>query len=345
MNQSQLHTLLHALEIEFELKHLPSDFWLDSVASVEQATSEQAIYIQDSQHATALSVTKAGLVITTAHIAQTLDKPCLVVDKPRYVFAKIAQQLYKKTPVFQGAHPSSTIAETAQLDVSVTCESGVHIGEHSIIGANTWIHPNAVIYDNVRIGRDCLIGANAVIHAGTVIGDECLIESGVVIGGDGFGWEMHQGQWHKVPQVGRVIMGNRVSVGNNTCIDCGALSDTIIGDDVIIDNLVHVAHNVELGQGTAIAGQVGFAGSTKIGRYNTIAGQAGFAGHLSTPDNCHFLAKAGVTGSVSQTGAYAGFPHQPYKDWQKMNARQRQLDKMAKQLKQLQKQIDALSDS
>jgi len=172
--------------------------------------------------------------------------------------------------------------------------------------------------------------------------EQVIIKAGAVIGGDGFGWAPHQGRWEKIPQLGRVVIGNRVSIGNNVTIDRGALKDTQIGDDCIIDNLVHIAHNVQLGAGTAVVAQTGISGSTTIGKHNIIAGQVGFAGHIETVDGCQFMAKSGVTHSIKQPGSYSGFPAQPTAEWQKNTVRSRQLDKMAKQLKMLQKQLAEL---
>jgi len=184
---------------------------------------------------------------------------------------------------------------------------------------------------------------NSICHQ-SIIGSNVIIEAGAVIGGDGFGWANNKGQWVKIPQVGRVIIGNDVSIGNNVTIDRGAIEDTIIEDNCIIDNQVHLAHNVKIGSGSAIAGQAGFAGSTTLGKNCTVAGQVGFAGHITIADNVHFLAKSGVTNNITEAGAYSGFPAVKASDWQKNSVRIRQLDKLAKQVKALQKQIEKLSD-
>jgi UDP-3-O-[3-hydroxymyristoyl] glucosamine N-acyltransferase len=344
MNIEQLILHLDTLNIDYKFLNQPPKCNLLTISSLKKASEQDVVYVLDKKHVSDLHGRTPGLVIGNEDIFDEYSGFSLVVAKPRYVFAKLAQELYKETSS-SFIHSSSVVAENAQLSSNVTCEPGVFISHHTQVGEDTFIHANASIFENVKIGKNCVIGANVVIHKNCEIGDNCHIEAGTVIGGDGFGWEMYEGQWHKVPQVGAVKIGNYVSIGNNCCIDRGALEDTMIEDYCIIDNLVHIAHNVVIGKGSAVAGQVGFAGTSKLGQYNTVAGQAGFAGHLTTADQCHFLAKSGVTHSISEAGVYAGFPAQPHKEWQKENIRIRKLNKLATDLKLIQKQIQSLQSA
>ena len=315
---------------------------IQQVAGLDHAGSIHISFLNDKKYIHSLQDTQAGAVILSAISSESCPVAHLIVDNPYYVYALVAQLLNPKI-VEMGIHCDATVDTTATLadSVCVKAQAVVHAGV--TIRQSTLVESGAVIEDNVQIGANCRIGSNVVICHDCVIGDDVIIEAGAVIGGDGFGWANHQGRWTKIPQVGRVIIGNHVSIGNNVCIDRGAIGDTVIADNCIIDNLVHIAHNVKIGEGAAIAGQVGFAGSTSLGAHCTVAGQVGFAGHLKIADNIHFLAKAGVTHNLDQPGAYAGFPAIPVSDWQKNSVRARNLDKMSKQIKQLQKQLDELT--
>jgi UDP-3-O-[3-hydroxymyristoyl] glucosamine N-acyltransferase len=312
------------------------------VAGLDHAQPNHISFLNDKKYLSSLRDTHAGAVILSPTYRDNCTVARLIVDNPYYVYALVAQIL-NPNPIEIGIHCDSTvdstavIAETACVKAQAVVQSGVVIGQSTLIGSG------AVIEHDVQIGEHCRIGSNVVICHHCIIGDGVIIEAGAVIGGDGFGWASHQGKWHKIPQVGRVIIGHHVSIGNNVCIDRGAIEDTVIADNCIIDNLVHIAHNVKIGEGSAIAGQSGFAGSTSLGAHCTVAGQVGFAGHLNIADNIHFLAKAGVTHNLDKPGAYAGFPAIPVLDWQKNSVRARNLDKMSKQIKRLQKQLDALS--
>lgn len=315
---------------------------IQQVASLDHAQSDQISFLNDKKYLTSLRNTQAGAVILSSAYRGSCTVSHLIVENPYYVYALVAQIL-NPNAIEIGVHPDSTvdntsvIAETACVKARAVVHEGVVIGQFTLIGSG------AVIEHDVQIGENCRIGSNVVICHNCIIGDGVIIEAGAVIGGDGFGWANHQGRWTKIPQVGRVIIGHHVSIGNNVCIDRGAIEDTVIADNCIIDNLVHIAHNVKIGEGSAIAGQVGFAGSTSLGAHCTVAGQVGFAGHLKIADNIHFLAKAGVTHNLDKPGSYAGFPAIPALDWQKNSVRARNLDKMSKQIKQLQKQLDALA--
>ncbi|MBO1926647.1 UDP-3-O-(3-hydroxymyristoyl)glucosamine N-acyltransferase [Thiomicrorhabdus sp. 6S2-11] len=313
-----------------------------SVAPLDKAMAENLSFLNSHKFISSLMNTQAGLVLLTEQFAEECPQPCIIVKDPYYAYSLLAQVLYRQPLPFIGVAESATVSLTAKMAEDVCVEANSVLQDEVTVGQNTWIAPGCVIYPKVKIGSNCVIGANVVIHHDCQIGNNVYIEAGTVIGGDGFGWAPHQGKWSKIPQVGRVVIGNYVSIGNNCTIDRGAIEDTIIEDHCIIDNLVHIAHNVVIGEGSAIAGQTGFAGTTKLGKHNIVAGQVGFAGHLVTTDHCHFAAKAGVTHDIKESGAYSGFPTQETAKWQKQIVRQRTLDKLARQVKALQKQLNEL---
>jgi len=333
----------HLQKIGVKVELIGSDLGdIQQVAGLDRANAQQISFLNDKKYLSSLEKTAAGAVILESTHQSIGKVPMLVVENSYYVYALVAQLLNPIKNVPQ-CHSDASIDESSCLDGDITVmaqaviQEGVFIGKGSVIGCG------AVVEKGVTIGSNCSIGANVVIQHGCVIGDNVIIEAGAIIGGDGFGWANNQGKWIKIPQIGRVVIGNDVSIGNNVCIDRGAIEDTIIEDNCIIDNMVHIAHNVKIGQGSAIAGQTGFAGSTTLGKACTVAGQVGFSGHITIADNSHFLAKSGVTHSIKKAGAYSGFPAIPVSDWQKNSIRARHLDKMAKQIKALQKQVEQLS--
>ena len=205
------------------------------------------------------------------------------------------------------------------------------IGEGCSIGANTVIGRHARLYPGVVIYHDCIIGDNLIAH------------SGVVIGSDGFGIAMDEGRWIKIPQIGRVVIGNDVEIGANTTIDRGALSDTVIEDGVKLDNQIQIAHNVRIGAHSAIAGCVGIAGSTTIGKYCKIGGSAGILGHLQIADHVEIAAFTLIGKSIREAGSYVGiYPFSKTDDWRKNAAHMRHLDELAKRIKTLEKELESL---
>ncbi len=330
----------HLQQLGVEVKLIGSDTAdIQQVAGLDRANAQQISFLNDKKYLSSLEKTEAGAVILAPIYQDACKVPMLVVNNPYYVYALVAQLLNPIKNSYQ-RHLDASIDDSACLADEVTVMAQAVIQAHVTIGKGSVIGCGAVIEESATIGQNCRIGANVVIRHECVIGDNVIIEAGAVIGGDGFGWANNKGKWVKIPQIGRVVIGDSVSIGNNVCIDRGAIEDTIIEDNCIIDNMVHIAHNVKIGQGSAIAGQTGFAGSTTLGKGCTVAGQVGFAGHITIADNSHFLAKAGVTHSIKNAGAYSGFPAIPVLEWQKNNIRARQLDKMAKQIKALQKQVE-----
>lgn len=341
-----LSTLIEHLEsagIRVDLKG-SAEVEVMQVSSLLKAKKGNISFLSDRKRIKELEACQASAIILRAEHADSCQQTCLIVENPYFVYAMVAQYLNPAPHYEPGIAHSAAISASAKIGEGVSIGEHVFIGDDVQIGDSTVIRPGCVIEAGVQIGEGCHIAANVVIMHDCSIGNQTTIEAGTVIGGDGFGWANHQGQWIKIPQIGKVRIGSGVSIGNNCTIDRGAIEDTIIEDGCIIDNLVQIGHNVQLGQACAIAGQAGFAGSTQLGQHCTVAGQAGFAGHLKVADKTHILAKAGVTHDLTQPGVYAGFPAIEVGEWQKNSVRSRQLDKMAKQIKALQKELHALQE-
>ncbi|QCU90187.1 UDP-3-O-(3-hydroxymyristoyl)glucosamine N-acyltransferase [Thiomicrorhabdus sediminis] len=341
----QLASILEQLAqnaISYELVG-SSEVEVEQVAPLDKAVSGQITFLSDKKYQTFLKDSKASAVIVNQANDEFVGTQ-IVVANPYYVYALVAQILNPLKKAKAGIHQSAVIAHSAKLAETCEISANAVIGENVTIGEGCFIGPNCVLEDNVSIGNNCILRANVTINNDCQLGDSVILEAGCVIGGDGFGWANNQGEWVKIPQIGRVVIGSNVSIGNNTTVDRGAIDDTVIEDNCIIDNMVHIAHNVVIGSGSAIAALTGFAGSSSLGKNCTVAGQVGFAGHIHIADNCHFLAKSGVTNDIKSAGAYAGFPAMDAKEWQKNTVRLRQIDKISKQIKVLQKQLESLSD-
>lgn len=311
---------------------------VSGVNTLKDATPADISFLANASYHSQLADTHAAAVIVNAGAAA--DAPCaaLVMANPYLGFALVSQLFDNRPQPVAGVHPTAVVAASATLAENVSIGANAVIGEHCVIGAGCEIGAGTVISDHCVLGDGCLLHANVTLYHDVVLGERVRIHSGTVIGADGFGFAPDKGRWHKIAQLGGVRVGNDVEIGANTCIDRGALGNTEIGDNVILDNLIQIAHNVKLGNGTAMAGQSGIAGSTTVGKGCTIAGNAGVAGHLTLVDGVHIAAKALISKSVTEPGVYAsGTAQMPMQEWRRSATRFRQLDSMAKRLQQLEK--------
>lgn len=259
-----------------------------------------------------LAETTAASALLTMKGLELKGKNLLIADNPRIALAEIISLLYPEKRK-RGISTSAKISESAKIGKDVFLGEYVVIGENSEVGDGTEIHSGSIIYENVRIGKNCKIYSNVVIREGTQIGDNVILHPGVVIGADGFGFE----EGRKIPQIGRVVIGNNVEIGANTCVDRAAIGTTVIGDNVKIDNLCQIAHGVKIGEGTLMAGMSAVGGSTRIGKGVIIAGMVGIRDNIKIGDGVIIAAKAGVTKSVKAGEIVAGFPHTDIKVWRK----------------------------
>jgi UDP-3-O-[3-hydroxymyristoyl] glucosamine N-acyltransferase len=264
----------------------------------------------------------------------------LVCENPYLAYARISAYMHPEIEQRSGVHQTASVSDSASVDSSAWIGPGVVVEDHATIGPGVYIGPGCVISKNVTIDQESRLTANITLCHGVKIGKRALIHPGVVVGSDGFGIANDNGVWVKVPQLGSVIVGDDVEIGSNTTIDRGALRDTVIGNGVKLDNQIQIAHNVEIGDNTAIAACTGIAGSTKIGKHSTIGGGVVVVGHLEFGDNVHFSADSLITRSFKEPGYYSGnLPAIPNKDWRKTVVHLRNLDEMAKRLKQLEEHV------
>ncbi|GAA4363778.1 UDP-3-O-(3-hydroxymyristoyl)glucosamine N-acyltransferase [Kangiella marina] len=325
--------------IDAELQGEPQ-LTITAVLPLDKAKKNHISFINEPKYIARIDECKAGALIVTPDVAKEAEGNFLVMANPYLGFAKAAQ-IFDTTPVPEPQiHASAVIADDALLGESVS------IGPNVVIGTGVQIGDNVVIESGVSVGNNSIIGAdsriypNTVLYHGVTLGRNCIIHANVVIGSDGFGYANDQGAWVKIPQVGGVAIGDDVEIGAHTAIDRGALEDTIIGKGVKLDNHIHVAHNVQIGDYTAVAGCTAIAGSAVIGKYCTIAGRVSILGHLSVCDKAHITATTFVNKSITKPGAYSsGTTFQDNKEWQKSAIRFRQLDSMWRKMKQLEKQM------
>ena len=311
---------------------------LDRLAPISQAGVGDLSFIAQKKFAKSLVASEATAVICPEAWVGEFSGAVLFSDDPYADFAR-ATRLFDNRPASTGQIDSSAvIAKTAQLGANVTVDAGAVIADGASIGDNAWVGPNVWVGDRASVGSGTQLRAGVAIYHDVVIGADCLIHANTVIGSDGFGFAPTSAGWEKILQLGSVTIGDRVEIGAGCAIDRGALEDTQIADDVIIDNLVHIAHGVKIGRGSAIAGQVGFAGGTELGERCTVGGQSGFAGHLKIADDVHIGGQGRVSRDVQEAGHYAsGTSLMPVRDWARNAARYENLNDMSRRIDALEK--------
>ncbi len=290
---------------------------ISGVASIDEAQPGEITFIATSKYLRKLSETKASAVIVSKEVT-TVDKPLICTADPHLAFVKILTLFLAKPYQPKGIDPSAWISPTAQLGKDLTIYPYVYIGDQCRIGDRVTLYPGVYVGEDSVIGEDSVLHPNVSVYSGSVIGKRVILHSGVVIGADGFGFVKDGKTNVKIPQVGRVIIEDDVEIGANSTIDRAALGQTIIRRGVKIDNLVQVAHNVEIGEDSIIVAQVGIAGSTKVGKNVILAGQVGVVGHIEIGDNVQVGAQSGVGQNLPPDQAFSGSPAMPHREWLRM---------------------------
>jgi UDP-3-O-[3-hydroxymyristoyl] glucosamine N-acyltransferase len=312
------------------------------IGPLEGATPSTISFLSNPRYQSQLAQSQAGCVIVAPALreAAAARGAAIVLADPYLGFARLTQWWAARTrpPASPGVHPSAVVDPTASLgrDVSIgplaVIESGAAIADGAVIGAHT------VVGAGASVGAATRLAARVVLGHGCRIGARGIVHSGVVIGADGFGFAPTEGRWEKIEQLGNVRIGDDVEIGANTCIDRGALDDTVVEDGVKLDNLIQIGHNVRVGAHTAMAGCVGVAGSAVIGAHCTLGGGAIVLGHLTLADHVHISAASVVMRSISKPGQYSGvFPIDDNAAWEKNAATLRQLHALRDRLRELEK--------
>ncbi|MEF8712936.1 MAG: UDP-3-O-(3-hydroxymyristoyl)glucosamine N-acyltransferase [Accumulibacter sp.] len=314
---------------------------VSQVGSLLSAGAGEIAFIASAKYREQLHRTKAMAVIVPPQFADDTTLPRIVHQNPYAYYARVVALLNPAVPGRPGVHPGAVV--NSPLPASVSVGANAVIGNGVRIGENVTLYPGCVLGDGVAIGDDSVLYANVVVYEHCVIGRRAVIHAGAVIGADGFGFAKDGQHWVKIPQIGRVVIGDDVEIGANTSIDRGALDDTVIGNGVKLDNQIQVAHNVSIGDHTAMAGCVGIAGSARIGRRCTVGGAAMISGHLEIADDVHVSAGTLVAKSLGRPGAYTGiFPLAAHHEWLHNAAQIKRLAKLAERVAELEKTLELM---
>lgn len=311
---------------------------VDRLAKIEEAESGSLSFLANPKYTPYIYKTGASVVIVSEEFTpeQPVTSTLIRVKDAYKSFAKLLEVYDKIKSYKAGRHSTCHISESSKVGKDIYAGAFVYVGEHCRIGDNVKIYPNTYIGDNVTIGDNTTIFAGVNIYSDSEIGSNCTIHSGVVIGADGFGFSPSSGQYEKVAQIGNVIIEDNVEIGASTTIDRATLGSTIIRKGVKLDNLIQVAHNVEIGENTVVAAQTGIAGSTKIGRNCMIGGQVGIVGHIHIADDTKIAAQSGVGSSVEKPGQILqGSPAFAISDYKRSYVAFRNLPELDRKLKEL----------
>ena len=323
----QRQPVLNKAELNTEQYHLS----LEGIGNLTTANDQQLSFLSNPHYLTSLANTQARVVLITADHRNEVPKDALalIVANPYLAYAS-ASQIFARRRLDQSIHPTAVIADSAIIGNQVTIGPFCVIGEQVQIGDRCTLEAHVAIEGNTIIGTDCIIKSQVAIGHDCIVGDHVRLHAGVSIGSEGFGFAPTSDPsvtgWERIAQLGRVVIGNHVRIGSQTCIDRGAIDDTVIGNHVIIDNLVQVAHNVRIGDGTAIAAHTGIAGSTSIGKRCIIGGAVGITGHIEITDDVILSGMTMVTKSITTAGSYSsGTAAMPTANWRRAAVRFRQL--------------------
>ena len=320
-----------------------SDVKVNSISKIEEGQKGTLSFLANAKYTPFIYSTKSSIVIVNNDfiLEKNISSTLIKVEDAYQAFASLLEiyDQYKKQK--EGISKKSVIEKSSKIGKNVYFAAHSYIGENSVIGDNTKIYPNSYIGDNVIIGDNVTIFSGVNIYSDSLIGNDCIIHSGVTIGSDGFGFApKSMEEFKKVPQIGNVIIEDHVEIGSNTSIDRATLGSTIIRKGVKLDNLVQIAHNVEIGENTVIAALTGVSGSTKIGKNCMIGGQVGFSGHLVIGDNVKIGAQSGVHKNLEAGAVVQGTPVVNYKRWYRIAAILNKLPEMKSELDMLKKKID-----
>jgi UDP-3-O-[3-hydroxymyristoyl] glucosamine N-acyltransferase len=310
-----------------------ADIGIRRMATLESAGPGDLCFITHSKYLRQLRSTRASAVILQRAQREATSLPRILCDDPYVYYARAAQLLNPEAPPSEGVHPQAVIEPGAEVPPSASVGPFCRIGRGARLGERVVVGAGCAIGDEAQLGEDGRLGPSVTIYPRCVIGKRAVIHAGVVIGADGFGMAPEAGRWIKIPQVGRVVIGDDVEIGANTTIDRGALDDTVIEDGVKLDNQIQIGHNVRVGAHTIMAACVGIAGSARIGRHCAIGGGARIWGHIEIADGVNISATAEVTKSITRAGTYTGaLPAAESREWAKMVAHLRGLDRLSKRV-------------
>jgi UDP-3-O-[3-hydroxymyristoyl] glucosamine N-acyltransferase len=317
-----------------------ADLDVRGVATIEEAGPEHVTFVSNPKYVARARETRAGAILVAPDFAEPTPAVLLRLANPYLAFARALEIFHPPPRPPTGVHRTAVLGKAAVLGKDVAIGAYAVVGDRVRIGDGAVLHPHVVVYDDAVVGAGSVLHSGSVVREGVRLGERVILQNGVVVGADGFGFApAGDGRWHKIPQVGTVVIGDDVEIQANACIDRAALGATTVGRGTKVDNLVQVGHGCRIGEDTLLCGQVGLAGSTEVGDRVTLAGQVGVAGHLRIGDDVMVAATAGVTESLPDKGHYSGAPAMPLRDHAVLIALFRKLPELSKRLKEVERRL------
>lgn len=307
------------------------------VCTLEEAGPDDLSFLTSSKYLESARASGAGAIVTDAAAAERLSQDLLIVDNPHLVVANLLRLFAPERHVRPGVHPSAVIAATAVIDAEASVGPFCVVGERAEIGGGTVLAAHVVIGDDCSVGEDCLLHPQVTLYERSRVGGRCILHSGVVIGGDGYGFATSEGRHHKLEHLGRAVLEDDVEIGANSAVDRGLLGETRIGAGTKIDDLVMVAHNVQVGRNCLLVAQAGIAGSARLGDNVTVAGQSGIIGHVEIGDGVVVATKSAVLKGVDAGKQVAGIPAIELSRWRRQQAVAARLGEIRTRLRALER--------
>ena len=313
-------------------------------AKIEEGIPGAISFLSNPKYTSYIYDTQSSIVLVNKDFEpeREIKATLIKVDNAYESLAQLMTLYEQSHPKRTGIDPLAYVAPTAKIGENVYLAPFACVGDHAEVGDNTELHPHATVGRNAKVGKNCILYTNSNVYHDCIVGDNCILHSGSVIGADGFGFAPTPNGYDKIPQIGIAILEDDVEIGANTCVDRATMGATIIRKGVKLDNLIQVAHNVEIGSNTVIASQTGIAGSTKVGEWCMFGGQVGIAGHIKIGDKVNLGAQSGVPGSIKSGQSLIGTPPIEMKNFFKSSAVFKKLPEMYMELNNLKKELEEL---
>ena len=313
-------------------------------AKIEEGIPGAISFLSNPKYTSYIYDTQSSIVLVNKDFEpeREIKATLIKVDNAYESLAKLMTLYEQSHPKRTGIDPLAYVAPTAKIGENVYLAPFACVGDHAEVGDNTELHPHATVGRNAKVGKNCILYTNSNVYHDCIVGDNCILHSGSVIGADGFGFAPTPNGYDKIPQIGIAILEDDVEIGANTCVDRATMGATIIRKGVKLDNLIQVAHNVEIGSNTVIASQTGIAGSTKVGEWCMFGGQVGIAGHIKIGDKVNLGAQSGVPGNIKSGQSLIGTPPIEMKNFFKSSAVFKKLPEMYMELNNLKKELEEL---